>query len=77
MVIELLKDVNRPQESLQSQIGKLLNIFQNGFYQTEDDFRKYLNEYLEHIRRKRERPYGINCMTLLLQTLWTSSDQKD
>ncbi|HOQ17576.1 MAG TPA: RAMP superfamily CRISPR-associated protein [Defluviitaleaceae bacterium] len=53
MVIELLKDVNRPQESLQSQIGKLLNIFQNGFYQTEDDFRKYLNEYLEHIRKKK------------------------
>lgn len=53
MVLELLKDKKAPQGSLQSQIGKLLNIFQNGFYQTEDSFKKYLNEYLEHMKGKK------------------------
>ncbi|HHV29772.1 MAG TPA: CRISPR-associated protein [Clostridium sp.] len=53
IVLELLKDRKRPQGSLQSQIGKLLNIFQNGRYQTEDSFKKYLNEYLEHMKSKK------------------------
>jgi len=53
MVLELLKDRKRPKGSLQSQIGKLLNIFRNGFYQTEDSFKKHLNEYLEHMKSKK------------------------
>lgn len=53
MVLELLKGRKKPQGSLQSQIGKLLNIFQNGLYQTEENFKEYLKEYLEHMQGKK------------------------
>lgn len=53
IVLELLKDWNRPGGSLQSQVGKLLNIFQNGYRKEESDFKRALRDYLEEMRAKR------------------------
>lgn len=53
LVINLLNNQSKPDDNIQSQIGKILNLFQNSVYKTEADFKNEMKEYLAHMESKR------------------------
>lgn len=53
LVLDLVRDKKTPRGSLQTQIGKILNIFQNGIYKSQDEFKEYLRNYLNHMEGKK------------------------
>lgn len=55
MVIDLIKSHKKSNdyESAQTQIGKILNLFQNSLYKTEVEFKQELKKYLEHMEGKK------------------------
>jgi len=53
IVINLLNDKQKLDDNVQTQIGKLLNLFQNSIYKSEDDFKQELSSYLNHMESKR------------------------
>ena len=55
LVIDLLNGKRKPDDTLQSQIGKLLNLFQNSIYKPENDSKRELDEYLTHMRDKKDK----------------------
>lgn len=70
LVLSLIKEKDTPKGSLQSQIGKLLNIFENGVYKSEEEFIEHLKNYLEHIQDRRGKEiwqrlnkYSVYCST--------------
>jgi len=54
-VIKLIQgwDRNNNYEGMQTQTGKIQNLFQNGIYKTQAEFRQELKEYLDHMKSKR------------------------
>ena len=70
LVLDLIRDKKTPKGSLQSQIGKLLNIFQNGIYKSQDEFKEYIKNYLEHMEGKKGKDiwqrlnkFSVHCNT--------------
>lgn len=55
LVIDLLNGKRKPTSTLQSQIGKLLNLFQNSIYKSENGFKRELDGYLSHMRDKKDK----------------------
>jgi len=53
LVLKLLNSKQKIDDNVQTQIGKILNLFQNSVYKTETGFKKELKEYLDNIEQKR------------------------
>ncbi|HPU63167.1 MAG TPA: CRISPR-associated protein [Mobilitalea sp.] len=77
LVINLLNKQNKPDEGVQSQIGKIYNLFQNSVYKSEDDFKSELREYLNHMESKRgkEAWHKLSRITFLYKE--SGSEEKE
>ncbi|NLK70094.1 MAG: CRISPR-associated protein [Clostridiales bacterium] len=53
LVISLLIGKRKPDYNVQTQIGKILNLFQNSIFKSEVNFKEELSKYLDHMREKR------------------------
>jgi len=53
LVINLLIGKTKIDDNIQTQIGKILNLFQNSVYKSADNFKEELTEYLNNIEKKR------------------------
>ena len=55
LVINLVMEQKKPEDNVQTQIGKILNLFQISVYKTEAEFKQELTTYLKHMESKREK----------------------
>lgn len=53
MVLRLMQMKETAENNVQTQIGKILNLFENSVYKSEADFKQELSGYLSHMESKR------------------------